>query len=170
MTGWRYEVWVCKDGWTDPAAHDGTCGLWSCTAIHWNGRWFKAFEDAVPHPHAVVEAIPVDIDPGWKRHTVFEHIQGGGLCKRCWDRHINSHKEHVISEPMGWCVPCVDAQKRRGPLTRTPNGEEFMCEDCRSAFRRSHERSAYVTGRDPDSRLYRPVLDVAREDAGEGER
>ncbi|AEW94070.1 MULTISPECIES: hypothetical protein [Streptomycetaceae] len=138
---WGYEVWVCDCGYTKPAEHDGSCGIWKRTAIHWNDRWFGAFEEAAQHGHAYVMAVPVGatLERGWKAHITFEHIRGGGLCKEC--------------------------RKRRGPLTTTPFGKKFMCEDCRSAFRRDHERNAYVTGRDPDSRLYRPVLDVAQEDA-----
>lgn len=168
MTGWRYEVHVCKDGGSDPSDHDGSCGFWTRAGSHWNEKWFGAFEEASLCHHAIVEAIPVGIDPDWKPHIVFEYVQGGGLCKGCWDWHVNTHTEHVISGPRGWCQPCLDAQKSRGPLTRTPTGREFMCEDCRAAFRRNHERNAYLYGRDPDSRLYRPVFDVAREDAGEG--
>ncbi|MFH8346817.1 hypothetical protein [Streptomyces sp. NPDC018045] len=166
MSGWRYEVWVCDTGYRKPADHDGSCGAWKRAGIHWNAKWFNAFEEAALHGHALVEAIPVGIDPGWKPHTAFEHVHGGGLCKGCWDKHMNTHTEHVLEDVTGWCRPCLDVEKRRGPLTRTPDGRVFMCEDCRAAFRRHHEGCARGEGRDPDPRLYRPVLDVAREDAG----
>jgi hypothetical protein len=159
---WRYEVWACDCGYTRPADHDGTCGLWKRAGLHWDGKWFGAFEEAARHDHAFVQAVPVDIDPDWRPHIPFEHIRGGGLCKGCWKRHENTHTEHVIDSVSGLCAPCIEVQRRRGPLTRTPFGNEFMCEGCRGIFRRMHERQS----RDPDKRLYRPVLDVAREDAG----
>ncbi|QKW48889.1 hypothetical protein [Streptomyces buecherae] len=166
MTGWRYDVWVCGTDHAESSDHDGSCGIWERKGIHWNGKWFDAFEEAALRGHALVEAIPVGLEGGWKHHTVFEHVRGGGLCKGCWDKHGNTHAEHILEGSAGHCRPCTDVQKRRGPLTRTPNGQVFMCEDCRTAFLRHHEERARGERRDPDARLYRPVLDVAREDAG----
>ncbi|GAA4071537.1 hypothetical protein [Streptomyces hundungensis] len=162
MKGWSYEVQVCESGGGDPTDHDGECGPWTRKSMHWNHDWFEAFEKATLYDHALVEAIPVGIDPGWKPHVTFEHIRGGGQCKGCWQRYVNTQSEHAVSEPCGQCQPCADTQKRRGPLTRTPFGTEFMCDDCRTMFRRLHVQQS----REPDKRLYRTALEVAREDAG----
>ncbi|MER6912211.1 hypothetical protein ABT354_11105 [Streptomyces sp. NPDC000594] len=162
MSGWRYEVWVCDSGYTRPDEHDGSCGLWQGAGVHWNEKWFGAFEEAARHGHATVQAVPVGIDLGWKPYQAFEHVQGGGLCKGCWARHELAHTKHAVDAATGLCRTCVEVtQQRRGPLTRTPFGPRFMCEECRSGFRRMHESA----NRDPDPRVYRPVLDVSREDS-----
>ncbi|UQI44611.1 hypothetical protein M1P56_09760 [Streptomyces sp. HU2014] len=175
MTGWRYEVWVCDAGHTKAEEHDGfddfdgfgddgeSCGAWKRTEIHWNENWFNAFEQAANQEHAYVQAVPVDTALPWRPRVAFEHVKGGGLCKGCWARHENTHAEHTAAPSSGDCPTCAETRRtRRGPLTRTPFGTEFMCEDCRATFRRLHERES----REPDKRLYRAVLDVARGDAG----
>ncbi|MEF3112407.1 hypothetical protein [Streptomyces chrestomyceticus] len=155
---------MCDTGYQRPEDHDGSCGAWKRTGIHWNAEWEGAFEEAALQRHAFVQAVPVE-NPGWKPHTVFEHINGGGLCKGCWMKHQNSHTQHDVDENTGACASCVKAQQRRGPLTRTPEGKEFMCEECRITFRRWHEQYVHSERRDPDKRLYRTELEVAREDA-----
>ncbi|MEU7187427.1 hypothetical protein [Streptomyces sp. NPDC045369] len=163
--GWRYEVWVCDTGYERPDQHDGSCGAWKRAGIHWNAKWIGAFEEAALQGHAFVQAVPVE-NPGWKPYTVFEHINGGGLCVQCWFRHERTHTEHVVDESTGTCAPCLEAQQQRGPLVRMPDGTtEFTCEECRSFMRRWHEQNAYSERRDPNPRLYRTALDVAREDA-----
>ncbi|MFI6685388.1 hypothetical protein [Streptomyces sp. NPDC050485] len=159
---WKYEIWECKTGFTEPHEHDGSCGLWERTAICWDSLWFLAIEKASTLPHAFVQSI---YTVNGKTRTIYEHVEGGGLCHGCWERHENTHTKHELDEKTGLCTPCVDVQKRRGPYTRTASGNEFMCEDCRAAFRRVHEQTAYEMGWDANTRLYRPVLDISREDA-----
>ncbi|GAA0579474.1 hypothetical protein GCM10010394_05040 [Streptomyces crystallinus] len=154
-------MWKCTTGYTRAHDHDGTCGSWERTAICWDSLWFTAFEKASTQSHAFVQAVYA---VNGRTRTVYEHVEGGGLCKGCWHRHENTHT-HAITKETGLCIPCVRVQNRRGPLTRTPFGNEFMCDDCRSGFRRVHLQTCRADGRDPDKRLYRPVLDFAREDA-----
>ncbi|GGP71996.1 hypothetical protein [Streptomyces melanogenes] len=127
----------------------------------WNSGWFTAIQKASTHAHAFVQRVNT---VNRSTDTIFEHVEGGGLCKGCWKQHENTHADHVLDE-LGVCLPCVEAQQRRGPLTRTPSGREFMCEPCRDDARSMHVVLAYIEGRDPNPRLYRPEFDIAREDA-----
>lgn len=161
MDAWECEVWVCNCGYTLPEEHDGSCGIWEQVGTVPGGEWATAYSKAATLPHGRVWGRYL---PTGKAVAVFEHIAGGGLCAGCWRRHQVTHTEHVIEPDTGLCRPCIEVEKRRGPYTRTPDGREFMCEECRVSFRRTHESTAYAEGRDPDSRLYRSALDVARED------
>ncbi|WP_043470248.1 hypothetical protein [Kitasatospora sp. MBT66] len=159
---WQHELWVCNSGYTLPEEHDGSCDIWAREAVYLGYDWFKAYAEAAAKPHAVVRLRYSRF--AVRASEVFRHIEGGGLCAGCWRRHQVTHTEHVIEPDTGLCRPCIEVVKRRGPYTRTPNGPEFMCEDCRVAFRRNHEASSSAAGHDPNPRIYRLALEVAIED------
>ena len=159
---WKYTVEVCDvEGNSEPADHDGPCVAWRVTGIFWNRDWHSAYLLAADYPHAIVTCAHTG-EQGWSTtpDVIFEYVEGGGLCKGCFMKHANTHTSHELNSN-GHCVPCLEVEKRRGPLTRVPEGHEFMCEDCRKDYRSMHERS----NRDPDPRLYIPLIEISEADS-----
>ncbi|WP_340376624.1 hypothetical protein U5640_16900 [Streptomyces sp. SS7] len=138
---WRYDVFACPNETDD----HNTCEVWGGAPIDilGGGRWKDAFRKAEALSHGLVTRTYTG-KLGWstKTVTVFERIDGGGVCKGCHKR------SQVTGEPL--------SPESRGPLVKTPFGNEFMCDACQKSSLAAHKRST----RDPDRWLYVPIIDT----------
>ncbi|MEV3860692.1 hypothetical protein AB0J38_41085 [Streptomyces sp. NPDC050095] len=135
---WKYMVERCG-----AKQHDGECGPWAVANIKWGADWKAAYRLAEELPHAIVTRAYMG-NLGWSKtpHTVFEHYEGGGICKGCADR------SRITGDPI--------SPESRGPLVQTPAGNEFMCAPCQKAFIGFQKK---IT-REPNRWLYVPIIDT----------
>ncbi|MEV0471014.1 hypothetical protein [Streptomyces prunicolor] len=127
---WKYTVEECQ-----AENHDGECGPWRVADIKWGDGWRDAYRKAEELPHAIVSSAYLGNLPYKKTpHTVFEHIESGGLCFYCG--------------------------KGRGPLCKTVDKNVFICDACQAIYRRMHEQTSRDYGWDPDRRLYVPIIET----------
>ena len=130
---WRYDVFACPNETDDHNA----CVAWGAAPIGILGgdRWKDAFRKAETLPHGVVTRTYTG-NLGWttKTMTVFERIEGGGICWFCG--------------------------KGRGPLCKTGEGNRFICVPCQVLSRRMHEQNSRAYGIDPDRWVYVPIIDT----------
>ncbi|MFG3176564.1 hypothetical protein ACGFZC_16070 [[Kitasatospora] papulosa] len=127
---WRYMVKQCT-----AETHDGKCELWKIEGVKVGAGWKDAFRMAEGLPHAVVSRSYTG-NQNWSTtpHTVFERIEGGGLCYFCG--------------------------KGRGPLCKTGDGNHFLCEPCRKLSREDHENWARANGTTPSRFTYVPIIET----------
>ncbi|MEU5427636.1 hypothetical protein AB0H73_18825 [Streptomyces olivoreticuli] len=131
---WKYEVHICDCGYERPEDHDGSCGIWRTGGVFYGYGFRDAFKAAAREAHAYVEVT----SPFNGRTAVdFQHIEGGGLCDLCGP-----------------------STGRRGPWTRSPANERFLCEPCARDLQAHLDRVAKDMGV-TRSRDVRPAIEDA---------
>jgi hypothetical protein len=130
---WRYDVFECNNEADDHSKCEVMTG--PPKQLFWNGGWKDAYRLAEALPHAIV-VREYKGELGWSRKsvTVFEHIEGGGICLYC--------------------------REGRGPLCNLPVGNRFLCEPCRIPARRWHEMTMRDHGTEPIRERFVPVIDT----------